>query len=120
MAMDARKLDRRIRIERDGPPRHDGFQNVAGAPEILAEVWSSYRAGGGHERYANAENAATAPVIFRIRWQPGLNPDAPMGLNPSDRIRYPAVDGGSIYDIKAVTPVDRRKWIDIAATRRVD
>lgn len=119
MVMDARKLDRRIRIERDGPSIHDGFQNVPGAPEMLTEVWSSYRAGGGQERYANAENAATAPVIFRIRWQPGLDPDTPQGLTPADRVRYPARDDGSLYDIKAVTPIDRKKWIDIAATRRV-
>ncbi|WP_374295174.1 head-tail adaptor protein [Sphingomonas sp.] len=119
MAMDARRLDRRIRIERDGPSKHDGFQNVPGSPAVLAEVWSSYRAGGGQERYANAENAATAPVVFRVRWRPDFDPDLHGGLTPNDRVRYPATDAGALYDIKAVTAIGRKKWIDIAAVRRV-
>lgn len=117
--LDAGRLDRRIRIERDGLPVHDGLQNVAGAPSVFAERWASVRPGGGRERFASAENAATAPMVFWLRWDRTLDPSAPGGVGTADRIRYPARDDGQLYDIKSAVEIGRREGIEIAAVRRV-
>jgi len=114
----AGSLDRRIRIERDGPTTHDGYQNAPGEPVVLATVWASARPGGGRERYANAENAATAPMVFTIRWTRALDPNAPEGISPADRVRYPATDAGRLYDIKSAVELGRRDGIVIAAVRK--
>lgn len=118
MAVDAGALNRRIWIERDGPDHHDGFQNVPGAASILAKRWASYRAGGGRERFVNAENAATAPAVFRIRWDRALDPNAPDGISASDRIRYPANERGDLYDIASAVEVGLHEEIEIVATKR--
>lgn len=118
MGLDARKLDRFIRIERDGPDTHDGYQNVPGSPSVIAEVWSSMKPGGGRERYANEENAATAPMVFTIRWTRSLDPHAPGGISPDDRVRYPAADTGLLYDVKSVVEHSRKDGIVIAAVRQ--
>jgi head-tail adaptor len=119
MPIDAGALDRRIRIERDGPSTHDGYQNVPGAPAPLATVSASVKPGGGRERYANAENAATAPMIFTIRWSRALDPTAPGGISPDDYIRYPASDAGQLYDIKSAVEMGLREGIVIAAIAQV-
>ncbi len=118
MPLDAGALNRRIRIERDGPSKHDGFQNVPGVAAVLATVWASHRPGGGRERLANAENAATAPAVFRIRWNKAFDPDASGGLSPDDRVRFPARDDGALYDIASVTEIGLREGIEIIATKR--
>lgn len=108
-----KKRDWRIRIERDGPSLHDGFQRVPGDIQILGTVWASYWPGGGKERTANAENAATAPAVFRIQYA-----DLYADLGPGDRIRYPSRDDGALYDIKSCFELGRRDEIEIAAVRR--
>ena len=114
----AGELDRRIRIERDGPAGHDGFQNVPGKAAVLATTWAKYIPAPGRERYANAENAATAPALFRIRWKASLDPDAPGGLSVKDRIRFPNRDDGALYEIVSVVEYGRRVGLDIAVVRK--
>lgn len=111
-------LDRRIAIERDGPATHDGYQNVPGVSGVLVTVWASVKPGGGRERYANVENAATAPMVFTIRWTRSLDPNSPEGISPDDRIRYPAGVNGQLYDIKSVVEMGNREGIVIGAVRR--
>lgn len=111
-------LDRKVRIERDGASTHDGLQNVPGAPLVLADVWASIRPVGGEERYLNAEDAASVKSVVRIRWTKALDPDAPEGVRPSDRLRYPARDDGALYDIQSAIEIGRREGIELAVTRR--
>jgi len=118
MPINAGDLNRRIIVERDGPATHDGYQNVPGQPEVLATIWASVRPGGGRERYANAENAATAPMVFTIRWTRLLDPSSPEGVSPDDRIRYPVGNSGQLYDIKSVVELGNREGIVIGAVRR--
>ena len=118
MTIDEGRLDRRVRIERDGAATHDGYQNVPGVPEVVATVWASVTPGGGRERFANEENAATAPMVFTIRWSRELDPDAPDGISPDDRVRYPAKNAGYLYDIKSATVMGRNEGIVIAAVRQ--
>lgn len=119
MIIKAGELDRRIRIERDGPPMHDGTQNVPGPPITLATVWARYIGSPGRERYANAETAATAPGLFRVRWSGILDPDSDTGLSVKDRIRHPAKPDGTLYEIVSIQPYCRRVGIDIGVVRVV-
>lgn len=109
------RLDRRIRIERDGPPTHDGYQNVPGQPFILAERWAHYQPGAGRERFSDVETAATAPAIFTIRWS-----DAVRDVGPLDRLLYPIADDGRWYDIQRAEEVGRRQFIRIFAVARAE
>lgn len=118
MGLDGGSLDRRIRIERDGASIHDGFQNVPGAPIALATVWASAKPGGGRERYVSAENAASAPMVFMIRWTAALDPNAVGGITTDDRIRFPASDEGLLFDIKSAVEFGRREGIIIAGVRQ--
>lgn len=119
----AGELDKRIRIERDGKPVHDGYQNTPGEPYTLATVWARWRPAPGRERRAAAEDAATLPGTFRIRWTDQLDPDRGgevPGINPRDRIRYPATDDGRLYEITSAVAMGRCDAIDVMAIARVD
>lgn len=109
--MSAGRMDRRIRIERDGAASHDGYQNVPGAPVTVASVAASYRPGAGSERFANAETSATAPAIFEIRWSNRVR-----DVSPLDRVEY----GGRMYDITRVEEIERREGVRIFATARAE
>lgn len=115
----AGELDRRIWIERDGAPSHNGVQTVPGKPAVLAKRWAKYIGSPGRERYASAETASTAPGLFRIRWDASLDPDAPAGLSVKDRIRHPAQADGQLYEIVSIQPYGRRVGIDIGVVRIV-
>lgn len=115
----AGELDRRIQIERDGRIVHNGTQNVPEAPAILATVWAKYIGSPGRERYANAEQAATAPGLFRVRWNSVLDPDKPTGLSVKDRVRHPAREDGQLYEIVSIQPYGRQVGIDIGVVRVV-
>ena len=118
--IDPGTLDKRIQIERDGPMVHNGLQNVPGPPTVLGGTkrWASMKPGGGRERYANEENAATAPVIWRLRWSAALDPDVAGGIGPGDRIRYPAKPEGALHDIKSAIVIGNRDGIEIATVRK--
>ncbi len=112
---DSGEFDRMIRIERDAPASHDGYQNVPGAPFVLAERWAHYLPGAGRERFADAENAATAPAIFTIFWSPEVE-----DVSPVDRVRFPAKNDGRLYDIQRVEEVGRQDKIRIFAVARAE
>lgn len=108
-------LDTLVRLQRLGPPQDDGTTSVPGAFQDMKPepVWASERAGGGNERFANAENAATAVTVFRIRWDPDLD-----DLNPKDRlVRH--LDGEE-FNILNVNKVGRQDMMEITTTVRTD
>ena len=111
------RLDKRIRIERDGPPVHNGVQNVPGPPAVQWTRSAQFIGSSGRERYANAETAATMPAMFRLRWESKLDPDAPEGLSVKDRIRCPDRDDGQLWEIVSVLAVGRQDAIDIGVVR---
>ncbi|KZE09132.1 MULTISPECIES: phage head completion protein [Sphingomonas] len=117
--IDARELDRLIHIERLGEPHHDGVQNVPGAFSLHWKRYAKYIGSPGGERYVNAETAASAPGLFRVRWDIALDPDSPSGVSVKDRIRHPARPDGTLYEIVSIQPYGRRVGIDIGVVRVV-
>lgn len=109
--MNAGELDRRIRIERDGSPSHDGYQNVPGQPVTVAAVAARHRPGVGIERFANSEVAAIAPIVFEIRWSRRV-----ADVSPVDRIEFE----GRMYDIQRVEQIGRRVGVRIFAVTRAE
>jgi SPP1 family predicted phage head-tail adaptor len=105
----AGSLDRRIRIERDGPATHNGLQNVPGAPSVLATVWAQYKPARGAERFELATREAEIPVAFVIRWSRTV-----ADVGPADRVRYPATDDGQLFDIIAAPrEIGRRDGLEL-------
>ncbi len=113
------RLDKRIQIERDGSPVHNGVQNVPGPPSIIWKRAAQFVGSPGRERYANAETAAAMPALFRIRWESKIDPDAPEGLSVKDRLRCPDRPDGQLWQIVSVVVVGRQDMIDIGVVRVV-
>lgn len=104
-------LNRRIAIERAGIVDNASGDRVDGFTPARV-VAASATPGGGRERLLSAQNAAEAPMVFRIRWARDL-----ADLSPADRIQYPATSG-RYYDIASVVEIGTREGIEIAATAR--
>ncbi|TZG26503.1 phage head closure protein [Sphingomonas montanisoli] len=108
--MRAGALDRRIVIQRAALA-----PDAAGDPmpswADLVTVWASARPAPGVERLQSAEIAATAPMVFRIRWSSAVS-----DVSPADRIAY----GGRDWNIVSVVEIGRREGLEIAATARAD
>ncbi len=108
MGLDARKLDRRIRIER-ATSIDDGMQTRTGPWEALTTVWARYLPGKGSERFEAATRRAEQPVAFTIRWS-----QLAATISSADRVRYPAADDGRLYEIVAPpTEIGRRDGIEL-------
>lgn len=118
--MKARELDKVIEIMRAGPDVDDGYTTHPGEPAVWKTVAAKLRPAPGQERLQSAQTAADAPMVFRIRWQSALDPNAPTGLNPKDKVRYPKGDAGRVFDIASVIEIGRHDAIEIAATVRTD
>lgn len=105
-------LDDVVTFARPGAPVRDGRSRVVGADvPIAVDVPCEIEAGQGSERFANAENAATAPYILRCRREDDLDT-----LDAGDV----AIDQlGHRYDIKSVRPgpKDPRRELEILAVR---
>lgn len=112
-AMTRRSYDRQIRIDRPAAA-HDGLQKTDGfAP--LATVPARMDPGAGSERFANEQNAATAPAIFRFLYDPRLE-----DLSPTDRLVDLSLPAAmQTFDIQSVRWDGRLKSeIEVLATSR--
>ena len=90
------KQDRVISFQRKGEEVDNGHERVPGDWADIAgaeAVPAMFKPGMGSERFANAQNAATAPSVYWVRYMPAL-----ADLSPLDRI----VDATRVYDIKSV------------------
>lgn len=66
------RLNRRVQIESAGVPTYDNNNEpIAGAPSIKTR-YAEVKPAPGTERFANAENAATAPTRFIFRYEKDL------------------------------------------------
>jgi hypothetical protein len=113
-------LDTRIRLQRRGEGQDDGTTRLPGAWENLkAEpVWASERAGPGQARFANAEAAASAVTVWRIRWDPDL-----ADLKAEDRLLKLADDDVAIletFDVISADEIGRQNYIEITTVKRTD
>lgn len=107
--MDSGDFDSLVTFTRHGPPVRDGRSRVDGPPvEVAANVPCNIVPGVGTERFANAENAATAPAVFVVRREPDLEQ-----LDAGDC----CVDqDGRVYDIKSVRPHPDNPRFDLEVT----
>lgn len=105
----AGRLDRRVTIVRDGPATKDSMGEAIASAPIEVERWASVRPAPGTERFANAENAASAPMRFVFRWEDDL-------VRATDRLRH----DGRTFDVKSVIEIGRREGLEILAVGRTD
>lgn len=110
--MRAGRFDRLVDLMRRGADIDDGLSMQPGVLAALMEnVPAEVKPAPGNEKYINAENAATAPTIFRVPWSPDYE-----DLNPKDVVRY----GGRDYNIVSVVEIGRREALEIAAITETD
>ena len=110
--MARRSYDREIRLER-ATAGHDGLQKVATRWDPIAQVPARMKPGVGSERFANEQNAAEAPAVFWILFDPRLE-----DLKASDRLVDLAI--GRTFDVKSVRWDGRRNSeMEILATAKV-
>ncbi len=112
--MRAGRLDRQIGICKYGIVTNAGGDDVEGFADPVV-VAAGIKRLPGTERLQSAENAATAPTVFQIRWTSALDPDAPGGINARDRVEYP-VASGRFLNVTSALELGRRDTIEITAT----
>lgn len=91
-------LDNLVTFLRPGPPAREGMSRVKRTDIVIApDVPCRVTGGEGTERFANAENAASAPIAIIVRREVDLE-----GLNAGDLAVLQ--DTGRRYFIKSVRP----------------
>lgn len=116
--MRAGGLDRLITIQKFGLTEDqygDQVEGFTGSDPIAARVKNL----AGAERLVAAQNGATMPTVFQIRWTPALDPAADQGLNPKDRVEYPS-GSGRLYNVTSAIELGRHDTIEITATVSAD
>lgn len=107
----AGKLDRRVSILRDqATTRNSRNEEIASEPAVTTR-WASVRPAPGVERFANAENAATALWRFVFRWEADL-------VRVTDRLR--TEDDQRLWDVKSAEPIGRREGWEVLAAARME
>ncbi len=107
LGMDAGALDRRVTIERFTETEDPGGRPVqAWAP--LTTRWASVSFGRGEERRQAAQESASAPATFRMRWD-----SVTKTITPADRLSF--LD--ATWDITSAVPFGRNAFVDVTAVR---
>lgn len=115
-------LDTLIRIVRPGALQQQGRSRVPGAEAVVADnVPARMVAGIGNERFASAENIATAPSVFVIRRDPAYEVDAGdivIELEEQAGVMQPV----RRYDLKSVRPwpQDQRHALELSGVREAN
>ena len=105
------ELDSEVTFVRPGAPAREGRSRVPGADVPIAEKVPCHVEGGqGTERFANDQNAATAPFVITTRREPDLD-----SLDAGDVAIL--VETGKRLEIKSVRPGERdpRRDLEILA-----
>lgn len=99
------QLDRRVTILRQGPPTHDGLQNVPGAFAPIGTRWASVKPTMGREAVEHYQKDARQPMSIWLRF------DAlTMSILPTDAIEF---DGDRYELIAPAVEVGRREGIEL-------
>ncbi|EKE68694.1 phage head closure protein [Oceanibaculum indicum] len=104
MALQAGKLDRRLRIERKAVSRDAYLAEVVSWQEV-ATVWASKRDLSGREFFAADAVQSEVTTEITIRWRAGIGPELRLVLD------------GAAYDIESVTEIGRREGLLLRCTR---
>ncbi len=97
----------RVAIIRAGPSAANSWNEAVPGPPVETVRWASVTPVPGTERFANAENAASAPMRFVFRWKKRL-------VQVTDRLRH----DGRIFEIQSVTEIGFREGWEVLATGR--
>lgn len=100
-----RGYDRSLSLQRFGIVQNEGGDDVDGWSLLKENVPARRRMAPGTERLVNAQNAATAPVVFYVPWAPVY-----ADLNPADRVMHE----GHALNIVSVSEVGRHRELEIA------
>lgn len=103
------RLNRRVTIERSGTLTQDSWGETVEGSTVQTTRYAEVKPVPGTERFANAENAATAPTRFLFRYEPDL-------VSVIDRLLY----GGRTYDIKSVAEWGNREGWEVLAVARAE
>lgn len=107
-------MDRRIRIDEATETQDPG----SGATEQTwlprLTCWAEKRNLPGAEFYQAQQMAATADVVWRIRWPSAISP------TPDESWRLVELADDRIYDLVAVQEIGRRDGLEIRARARAD
>ena len=101
-ALDAKALDRRIRMERKVSTR-DAFGGEVISYTLRAEVFASVFNQRGREAFLAQQMTPLADIEFRIRWR--------SDVVETDRV----VHDGKVYDIQYIAEMGRRRKLRILA-----
>lgn len=102
-------LTERVTILRPGAAPRDAYGEEVPGADTETETYAKVSASPGSERFANAENAASAPMRFIFRWRDDL-------VRETDRLGY----GGLIWDVKSAIPLVPRTWLEVLAVARTE
>jgi SPP1 family predicted phage head-tail adaptor len=100
--VDARGLDRRIRIERKVATR-DTMGGERITYSLRAEVWASVIYTRGREAFLSAQPTPSSDIEFRCRWR--------SDVEQTDRVVFE----GQPYDIQYLAEMGRRRKLRILA-----
>jgi SPP1 family predicted phage head-tail adaptor len=103
MPLDARKLDRRITIQRATTVK-DGLGTAIPTWTDLATVWAQRVPQRAIETWKAGGTAATREVMWRIRWSEKV-----ADVGPADRLVYK----GTVMQISGTQEIGRREGIEI-------
>lgn len=84
----------------------DGYGNVYGGWTTKITAPARIRILKGSETIIASRLAGKQTAVITARWQPDIEPVTPAWRAKDART-------GKIYDIKAVTPDERKAWVDL-------
>lgn len=106
--MDPGALDRRIRLER-ATVTTSGRGTEQKAWSQLATVWAQQVPQRPIEAWKAGGTAAELETVWRTHWSAQV-----ADLSARDRLRYPATDDGTVYEIIGTpTEIGRREGLEI-------
>ena len=104
-------LDREVQFLRRGAG-DDGFTSDAGDFAAHGDPVRARRMDvSDGERWRAGEVASSVMARFRVRWSPFI-----AGITPKDRLTSEGLE----FDIVGLKEIERRKWIEITGSARLD
>jgi SPP1 family predicted phage head-tail adaptor len=103
--MQAGRLDRRIRIERNTATRNSRGEVIA-AWTVVAETWAQKNDLAGREPYRSEQFESQSTTRWRMRYRTDLDPT----------MRIVHIQDGQVYEIDAVSEIGRREGLDVFTT----
>lgn len=101
------RMDRRVTLQARTVTQ-DAYGEEIPTWVDIATVWAHRVELRGDERWQALQSVAKTDIKYNIRYMDGLN--------PMDRL----IEGGRVFDIKAVLEIGRREGLEIHAEARAE